>query len=223
CLEIKTVDLFGTDRISKDGLRYRCKKCESLKKPSLRRSIVLEGVEKQCVVCLKTKDLTFFKRRQGRSYTHEPRCKQCEKEKKYVDLGIFKDGKRRCSCCLNYKSLDNFYKIKSKGTVTSTCKVCQNIKSKLYRESLTEEERRYKKRQEYLKNREGYLRRGKNYRINNREKYNSAVRKYEKNLRYTDYEKYLRRNISSLIRGAFKKAGYSKNNKKTVSILKCSL
>jgi len=224
CLEEKALCDFGTNSAYKDGLQAKCRECYRLKKPLDERADLV-GEAKKCEVCLVEKDLFYFYKRPDRSYTHEPRCIQCTKEGRVIDKEIFKDDKKKCSICEEYKTFENYQKCSSaKRGLMAHCKKCDKKKSKTYRDSVPEEIRKERKRQEYIKNREGYLRRSKEYAQNNKEHVTLWRREHERNIKNTNPLLHLTRNIRSLIKTTFVRGLVEDivKAKKTSAIIGCT-
>ena len=223
-LEEKELCQFGTNSAYKDGLQAKCRECYRLKKP-LDEKADLVGETKKCQVCLVEKDLFYFYKRPDRSYTHEPRCIQCTKEGKLIDKKIFKDNKKKCSICENYKEFEDYQKCTScTNGLTTHCKKCDIEVSKKYRDSIPDDIKKKRKREEYLRNREGYLRRSKEYAQNNKEHVTLWRREHERNIKYKNPSLHLTRNIRALIKTTFTR-GIVKDiikAKKTVGILGCT-
>lgn len=224
CLEEKELCDFGTNSAYKDGLQPKCRECYRLKKP-LDEKANLVGETKKCQICLLEKDLFYFYKRPNRSYTHEPRCMQCTKEGKVIDKEIFKDGKKKCPICKTYKEPEYYQKCTScTNGITSHCKKCSVIKNKEYRDSIPEDLKKERKRKEYIKNRERYLKASKEYAQNNKEHTTLWRREYERNIKYTNPLLHLSKNVRSLIKTTFVR-GIVDNitkAKKTTTILDCS-
>lgn len=224
CLKIKDLFEFSKDKARPHGVSDKCRKCHSEKKLSARHVEPL-GKFKICEICLVEKDLSAFYKRPDRSYTHEPRCIQCTKEGKLIDKKIFINDKKKCSICEIYKNFSEYIECKNcLNGISAQCKDCYKITNKKYRDSIPNDVKKERKRQEYLRNREGYLRRSKQYAENNREHLTEWRRKYEKNIKNTNSLLHLTRNIRSLIKTTFVRGLIEdiKKAKKTCDILGCS-
>jgi hypothetical protein len=224
CLEIKDLCEFGVNNGYKDGLQTKCKECYRVKKP-LDKKADLVGEIKKCEVCLEEKDLFYFYKRPNRSYTHEPRCIQCTKEGKLIDKKVFKEDKKKCSMCEEYKTFDNYQRCSSCiNSITPHCKDCSKIKNKNYMDSLSDDIKKERKRTEYLKNKEGYLRRAKEYSKNNKDYIALQRREYEKSIKYKNPLLHIKRNIRALIKTTFTRSIVEDiiKAKKTVNILGCT-
>lgn len=223
CLEEKELCEFGTNSSYKDGLQAKCRKCYRLKKPLDERDDLI-GEVKKCEVCLEEKDLFYFYKRLDRSHTHRPRCIQCTKEGKLIDKKIIIGSRKKCPSCNIYKDFDSYHKCSSclKG-ISSSCKDCRNMKKKNERDNTPLDIRKKKKREEYLKNREGYLIRAKEYAKNNKEHVLEYKRKYDRNTKNERPLLHLTGNIRALIRSTFVRSivGEIIKAKKTDEILGC--
>ena len=224
CLKEKELCEFGTNSGYKDGLQPKCKECYKLKKP-LDEKADLIGETKKCQVCLLEKDLLYFYKRPDRGYTHEPRCIQCTKEGRTIDKDIFKDNKKKCSICKTYKDFEDYHKCYSRPNgINSHCKECSKDKNKNYRDSIPDDIKKKRKREEYVRNKEGYLRRSKEYAQNNKEHVASKRREYERNIKYQNPSRHLARNVRALIKTTFTRSIVNDivKAKKTVNILGCT-
>lgn len=101
----------------------------------MKRTIIINN-QITCGKCKETKDLKYFcKRSENNSYRGV--CKMCSKgyEKSLVDLQeeiefLFKQGFKKCGCCKETLTLDNFgLDINTKTQLTSRCKKCISIKA----------------------------------------------------------------------------------------------
>lgn len=77
-----------------------------------------------------------------------------------------------CPKCGLTKTLDSFYRVKKTGRIYSWCKICDNERD----QSL---ERRIKKHEYYLKNKERIKAKSRLWVKNNRKKHNKYVRLYK--------------------------------------------
>ena len=92
-------------------------------------------------------------------------------------LGFNKMNTKKCPHCGLTKTIESFYRVKKTGRVYSWCKICDNERH----QSL---ERRIKKHEYYLKNKEHKLAVSKLWIKNNRKKHNKYVRLYKLQRRY---------------------------------------
>ena len=207
-----------------DGFKARCKECMKNKIPST--FITPIGENKTCAICNVEKDLVYFNKRSDRHYLYEAKCRECDKKGLKIELGTFKGDTRRCYKCLVYKSFGEFTKSKqSPNGVNSICKQCAKVERESYRDSIPEHIRKERKREEYLRNRDAYIKRAKRWRENNKERAKKAKTRNSKNLRVTRPLSYLKNNIRSLIKGCFKRVLEDKvrKTKRTSSILCCEI
>ena len=226
CGENKPLEDFTIDNGRPKDRSDKCRECTRLRKPALPWSPELTGETKVCRVCNEEKDLAYFKKRKGRSYDREPRCNECAKKGLTIDNGVFKDGKKKCSCCQEYKALTEFNKNRSASNgVSSICRPCQSIKSKEYRDRLPDEVRKERKRKDYLKNRQARLDNVKEWVEKNKDRVRQNRREKEKNYKVTHPLTYLKRNISTRIRVAFNKKSNIgwKKAKLTISTIQCDM
>ena len=90
---------------------------------------------------------------------------------------------KRCPRCGETKSIDDFYKNKSrKDGHSAWCKTCDNANNKKYVQNNQEHMREYE-RYEYYKNHEAHIRRRREYVKNNKEKVKRIREKYYQNNR----------------------------------------
>lgn len=134
--------------------------------------------------------------------------------------GVYKDNKRRCSICNEFKSLEEF------SSTNTACKTCSNIRSKEYREKDIEHSNLLQ-REGYKRNREKRLLYAKNYRLKNNELLIQKCKDWRnlnpnyKKCRWKNDENY---KITENLRGRIYKA--IKNNSKsatTKELLGCTI
>lgn len=220
CLEEKEVCNFHRDKYRPDGLVGKCKKCQLEKRPSLKYNPI--GETKICQVCLEIKDLCEFNKRSDRTYLYTSRCIKCKKEGKIIDKKVFLNNQKKCPSCNVYKNYEDYGKCDScKNGIVSYCKICTAIKKKEYNDAIDPNIKRDRKRKSYLKNKDNYIIRYKEYQEANKEKYTLWRRDYEKNIKYTKPLTHLTRNIRSLIKVSFRRS-FLKESKSTSAILCCS-
>ena len=225
CLETKDLCEFGKNTAYKDGLQAKCNKCVLTN-----NKIILKfepiGEEQICKVCKISKDLSLFPTRNDRVYKREKRCRECCSSNLYIDNKIFVEDTKKCSICKVYKPFDNYQKCTScSNGITAHCKECDTIKSKKYRDSISEVEKKRRKREDYEKNKQSYIERARNWTNNNRERHNETI-KIRTKVRMIEEPLYkLKSNISSLIRITFTKnlGGVYPKKSKTLDILGCTL
>ena len=100
CKQEKDESEFSKDRTTKDGLRYRCKVCDSLFRNYVRNNPYIRG------------------KQQNEDILKEEKEQQMKQE-----------GKKQCNCCKQWKNLDDFYRNKNhKDGRSSTCKSCQEAR-----------------------------------------------------------------------------------------------
>lgn len=213
----KEIINFVKSYYTEDGYSNKCMLCLK-EKPKV-------GESQVCLVCGEEKDLSLFPFRKDRGY-FEKRCQSCKKEKRTIDFGVFKEDNKKCPKCETYKSFENYSKCKScpKG-ISSWCKKCESVENKKKRDSMPDEIKKQKKREEYQKHKERYIKSAKLWAQSNKERVRENRREKERNLKYTDPIKYLKRNTSSLIRASFNREiikGCHKA-KKAVDILGCTV
>ena len=122
CLQIKEFTNFMKHGTSKDGYSYECNDCKLTKNTKVE--------QKRCVKCRVTKPIIDFNKfRLG----YNKCCKKCEINEKQTDE--VNEDIKKCSCCKNDLSLDNFSKSKtSSDGLYNYCKECGKIKSKQTKE-----------------------------------------------------------------------------------------
>jgi len=224
CGEYKEEASFGVNRAYKSGKDSICLECKRKGNKSTYKE--LTGQSQTCPICKEEKDLVYFYKRKDRSYSHNPVCMSCKKKGlKIVDL-IYVDGKKKCSSCGEYKETTEFNKNSSnKLGISCYCKSCERINKKIYRDSLPTDIKRERKRLEYEKNRDKYIKRSKEWFLNNKQRVRETNRKLELNYKYTNPLKYFSRNISSTIRMSFNRKsdiGWKKE-KRSEEILGCDM
>ena len=87
------------------------------------------------------------------------------------------DRTKKCPHCGLTKTIDSFYRVKKTGRIYSWCKVCDNEKH----QSL---ERRIKKHEYYLRNKDKKIAQSKLWIQNNREKHHKYCKLYKLRLRW---------------------------------------
>ena len=209
---------FATNNNRPYGVADKCKECTRQKLEALP---ILSGEIRECSVCKLELDLINFQFRKDRGY-YEKRCRTCKKAKEVIEDTIYIGNQKRCPNCLLYKNFEEFNSCSNcaKG-LSSSCKECACDISKKYRDSLDPQIKRKRRQEEYIKNREGYLRRSSEYQLNNKEKIRDSNKLRGRNLKFTNPLLNLKRNISTLIRMTFR--GNYKKGKKCVDILGCSI
>lgn len=170
CGEVKTLDNFGKNKRSKDGLRYSCRECENsirrkqnnnnnYKRAIINKSLLKKGM-KVCSRCGESKSLSEFYKAKDKPSGYRSLCKACinlKERNKYKENTpikieeILPKGFKRCSCCKMVLPFDNFYKnSSSKDGYTCHCKKCNSKKSLNYvkknREKITKKRRYYREK-----------------------------------------------------------------------------
>ncbi|HLD91107.1 MAG TPA: hypothetical protein VI911_08860 [Patescibacteria group bacterium] len=136
-----------------------------------------------------------------------------------------------CTKCKKDKELNEFgKKTSSKDGLRNDCKECRKIERKIYLEKnrkpkkekikLTEEEKKIKSHERYLKNKDKIKIRNKNWRLNNIEKVRDYKRRYV-NQRYHSDPEYrfmwlIRTKINKVLKG-------TRKYKKTMELVGCTI
>jgi hypothetical protein len=179
-----------------------------------------DGLRSECKECLKI-------------YSKKCREKYKENNLKYKENNLENElSKKVCNECKIEKELKEYNKkISNKDGLSYSCKDCISIENKIYKEKNKEKNKEYNK-EYYLKNKEYYSNKAKEYNVINKEKNKNKNKKYylnnkeyfseyTKNRKKTDYLFKLKLLIRTSITNCIKKRGYTKNTK-TYKILGCS-
>lgn len=135
---------------------------------------------KQCLSCLKTRDLIAFYRNKYQVGGYEAKCKICFNKERMKHANTLHRTEKACSNCKEVKQIADFYRsTASRDGHSNYCKPCVAVRNrtyraenpkarlqsilsaKVYRENEDPEKRRKRKREYYAKNRDRILKQRK--------------------------------------------------------------